>query len=348
MDDLPTLVKPYFTLDEAFARLKQAGAQLDKVEDILLLARNGLLEVGLLCERSITLVSTACARPLTFPLEEMRPLLLDYLAELVEEGFYSQSEIDARVASLGDSEAVLYVKGSFLDVNESDLPYLELNRVALDQTSLVVTPMNVFLPFYSNAECEFFGNCDGQDDLEPYIRPADWMNKNPYPILKNQLSVVGYNGQTYYVCGEYLGNFFNEEKYTASPVKIKTPCIEEAYKSGEIRFFLDSCLLQELVNEMSHVVTKETIKLFEQLHLGVNHELDAIEKLPYLDAKNENYAQELDIAIEAHTAIFSNNEGNQNQSRTERVKTWLKNKYPNKSEAFYERITTVVLPKKNK
>ncbi|MGB1989705.1 MAG: hypothetical protein ACPHPA_04275, partial [Cycloclasticus pugetii] len=80
--------------------------------------------------------------------------------------------------------------------------------------------------------------------------------------------------------------------------------------------------------------------------LNINHGINTAETPAYLDDKSEHYARELAIAIEAHTAIFVNNQGNKNASPSARVKAWLEKNYPNESNVFYQRITTVVLPKK--
>lgn len=68
----------------------------------------------------------------------------------------------------------------------------------------------------------------------------------------------------------------------------------------------------------------------------------------YLDRNSEYFAEEIAIAVEAHTAIFLNKDGNQYQSPGIRVETWLQNYYPEKctSDSFIKRIKTVVLPKK--
>jgi len=96
----------------------------------------------------------------------------------------------------------------------------------------------------------------------------------------------------------------------------------------------------------------------EQKHLGIDHklnsdevsELDSIKReepiMSFQDKESPYYAKELDIAVQAHQAIFINGEGNQRQSVTNRLKTWLQKHYPDQSNAFYERVSTVVNPKK--
>lgn len=68
--------------------------------------------------------------------------------------------------------------------------------------------------------------------------------------------------------------------------------------------------------------------------------------IDYADPTSPSYSSELDIAVIAHKAIFKEEQGSSYLSNTERVQSWLTKEYPNKSKAFYDRITTVVLPKK--
>jgi|GEM_PF-5990351 len=96
------------------------------------------------------------------------------------------------------------------------------------------------------------------------------------------------------------------------------------------------------VSKDSLIIAMEEIVRFETSQ-GID------EKPAYLDTNSPYYAKELAIAIEAHTAIFINGEGSKHKAVGERVKTWVSEHYPNesKSGAFVDRISSVVLPKKN-
>lgn len=103
-------------------------------------------------------------------------------------------------------------------------------------------------------------------------------------------------------------------------------------------------------------VTRKSIMEFEQRVMGIDHRLDIDTqinseqgeciKAVYQDPDHEFYSRELDIAIKAHAAVLLQGEGNPSQAVTIRIKTWLEKNYPNESGAFYDRITTVVNPKK--
>jgi hypothetical protein len=64
MNNLPKLVKPYYTIDEVFDRLKRIGAEISNVDDVFLLAREGRLEVKLLLgEHDLILIKKDDAIP---------------------------------------------------------------------------------------------------------------------------------------------------------------------------------------------------------------------------------------------------------------------------------------------
>lgn len=99
------------------------------------------------------------------------------------------------------------------------------------------------------------------------------------------------------------------------------------------------------------VVKKDELLRFEQQHLGIEHGLDLTDTEPkplYSDKESENYAIELDIAIQAHKAVVidgwraKTNYG----GYSGHLKEWLESKYPNASGAFIKRVTTVANPKK--
>ncbi|MGB1339705.1 MAG: hypothetical protein ACPG5H_05485, partial [Cycloclasticus pugetii] len=175
-------------------------------------------------------------------------------------------------------------------------------------------------------------------DRDQFFAPIDWLREQINSVDFCNLSVVEHDGLTYYVC-TLMDNPFVEGRTFTVP-----------YEGGEVEvnlsYVLNSSLLKRLIEKGNYVVTKKAVELFEQQHLNINHGINTAETPAYLDDKSEHYARELAIAIEAHTAIFVNNQGNKNASPSARVKAWLEKNYPNESNVFYQRITTVVLPKK--
>ncbi len=350
MNDLPRLLKPYYSIEETFKRLNLAGANLDKEGDIYLLAAENNISIHVLLLGDATLLKDSSYKPHYLKVEGWLDANID------------KETVDFSLNQIGNTKEE--VKKMISNINS---PALMIPR-SLYKGDIADAIDKVELEYVYEGDESVISNGHEPGDLDPVLN----LSFKPFPIsvklmkaeldyqrgmygepkeynlvnaslLEDLLSlheIVDFGDGAYYVCSSTNTTYFDEM------VRHKV-----SFKDGTFfypSYRLEGGLVNRLIRNKCLAVTKASIQNFEREHLGVNHELDAIEKLPYLDAKNENYAQELDIAIEAHTAIFSNNEGNQNQSRTERVKTWLKNKYPNKSEAFYERITTVVLPKKNK
>lgn len=99
------------------------------------------------------------------------------------------------------------------------------------------------------------------------------------------------------------------------------------------------------ISKLNIRVSLEEVKRFERCASGAAE----TQALPdYINPNNPHYAEELDIAIQAHTAIFKDKYGNPHQSNSERIISWLSKHFPeqSKSEAFLKRIRTIVLPKK--
>ncbi len=74
-------------------------------------------------------------------------------------------------------------------------------------------------------------------------------------------------------------------------------------------------------------------------------EIHSVQDLPpYQDKNHENYAPELDLAIQLHKAIYIDKYGNQGQSREDRISSWLKNEYSEYhfADAAIARLSTVI------
>lgn len=149
---------------------------------------------------------------------------------------------------------------------------------------------------------------------------------------------------TFYTVDDYVEVIFQQKKLgdlRLNPLKV---FIDNNY--GQRRHQMYNPKLSELSNLLV-IQTKHLIE-FEQSLLDLEYQKNLVPTPSYIDPLNTYYAKELAIAIEAHTAIFINGEGNKHKATGERVKTWVSEHYPNesKSGAFVDRISSVVLPKK--
>ena len=365
MDDLPRLLKPFYTIEEAFNRLNLAGAGLDKEDDIYLLAAEHTISIHVLLPGPVTLLKESYFQPHYLKSEDS--LVFDPGQEAIDVSLEHlnkpEQEVKMEIRDISNPTLMIpkdLFEGDIVDaIDKVELKYSsdeEEKRFALDggglQDFVSDDPQNfgsvLNLPAYLDSILSLSSksfpipvtlmkaNLGWQRGMYGELKEYDFLEESTFGLT----SGVNFRNEAYYICEDTDGGDFGEM------VRYKV-----SFKDGSSFrpvYRIKHGLVHRLIKDKCLAITKASIQNFEREHLGVNHELDAIEKPPYLDPNNENYAQELRIAIETHTAIFSHNEGNQNQSRSERVKTWLKKKYPEESAAFYERITTVVLPKKNK
>lgn len=110
-----------------------------------------------------------------------------------------------------------------------------------------------------------------------------------------------------------------------------------------LRLISDKETVKDAVKNGKLRVTTSSIKKLLNIK-SVDHDVE-----PYLDKTNADvYAPEMDIAIQAHTAIVINQEGNKNLTVFNRVKDWLLEHYPGRGDAFYKRISTVANTQANK
>lgn len=338
MNDLPRLLKPYYSIEETFKRLNLAGANLDKEDDVLLLARNGMLKVSLLCDRAITLIRTESAQPTGQRFDAIKDWLMESTKDMLILGVFSQKKTDELLQNIENSHAMLTVKkGCFGEFVITDCPFNP-------KLQTIITPVVSSLNYYD----EPLLDSNFVDIKPPKNVLTDWQQISALPKVDVDLSIVELDGQTYYVCHDTLIQIFEAAVSSYTLKTTGSTELDEAIEMLELTHLLNSNLVSELIEGGNFVVLKTSIQNFEREYLGVNHELDTIEKPPYLDKGSDLYARELDIAIKAHTAIFVNNEGNTSDSKTGRVTAWLKNNYPEdcgKSASFIKRITTVVLPK---
>lgn len=351
MKKLPKLVKPYYTIDETFNRLKLAGAYLDKVDDILLLASEGQIKVSLLLDRSVVLIKSSYATP--------------YLFKKGLDVYPSEDEVDSMINQLSDSEnkvrpeirrlihSGLMIPNFLIDgdlyevVDDIELKFgipekpgielaldalqsieKEIDNGALDsirsieERQIVIDPMRV----------------RKDHSLNRYFEPQE-MNFWGIPMWESlsDLHALRWEGEVYYVCQEIHRDYLSE--MMDYNVKLKDGTVYNP------TYVLDAGTVRDLINRRNHVISKNTIENFEAEHLGIEHGVILKDTPAYLDPNNKYYAKELSIAIEAHTAIFINNEGNPNRPPGARVKRWLSEHYPDGKGNFYDRISTVVLPK---
>lgn len=343
MNELSRLVKPYYTVDETFNRLIKAGAHLDKIDDIYLLIRNNMLKVSLLLDQHTTLIKADFARPYDFgksldfdPGEEN----FDFFVSTLK---HTESEAKQEIHDINYAKWMIpdFLRTGSVDISTSQtesfsslqtsLSFIEkaykanaIKEVSPDKP-IVVTPMIIHKDAYDK-------------NLIKGIYEYDFTCQPSVYEFFNQ-AAVHWNNQGYFVCKSF-DSFF---------IELVNIIIELSDTARyQPTYALDTRLIPTLIKSNNFVVTKEALQAFEQEYLDIDHGVTHDGTPEYINPNSDNYAEELDIAIQAHTAIFKEKYGNPYQSNTDRITSWLMKNYPDKcqSDAFLRRIRSVVLPKK--
>lgn len=365
MVDLPKLVKPYYSLSESLERLKLAGAQLNDPSDLLLLGRNGLIDISLLCDELTHLVEVEFARPV----KSSREIL--FKREQEEWSNYDCTEKEFE-QFMRDIEAADWVIIAILPVSElierkgNEIQFIQSEPVKnhlcnwlgiapqdiLDEVSVndidpntnyaspiacwngflepfLIKPLNMGLKWASDENTGL-----------PKYKKSHWLSLSHDKRIFESLVVAEIDGTEYYICKDMEFNpLINRVGINSAPE------LDIQYQPS---YALDHELVENLIKKENFVISNKDLQVFEQNHLGVEHGF-SLEKQPeYLDKTSKHYSVELDIAIQAHIAVFKEKYGNPHQSGTDRITSWLMKNYPEKaqSDAFLKRIRTIVLPKK--
>lgn len=124
--------------------------------------------------------------------------------------------------------------------------------------------------------------------------------------------------------------------------------LAERERLGE---YVDSYKIGHLIPNLNSAYfdRQELIEFAESFNdVGVIKNSQINESNVYLNAQDENYAIELDIAIQAYKAVIIEGwtDNVKRNGYSDYLKAWVKSSYPNGSEAFINRISAVANPKK--
>mgnify|MGYP000450364611 CR=1 FL=1 len=255
MNVLPKLVKPYYSLDETFDRLKRMGAELNKVQDIQLLAQERKIELSILCNEHITLLNTKYVIPVKIKWPEFCD---NYnVAGLVNFDIYDSGEISELFGGLEREEWLscdMTLDQTFSDVSCETKEQFAASFHSIDVSSeiLIISPINNASVETVGQNVNFFG--------------SDWLLTSKTCALPKKLTVVEVNGERYCVCRHVKGNplskgvsFHEEDKKRVTQL---FPVLTE-----------DSFLISD------YVVTKEEIETFEQTYLGIKHDVNVAKEI---------------------------------------------------------------------
>jgi len=248
MNVLPKLVKPYYTLNETFDRLKRMGAELSKVQDIHLLAQERKIELSLLCNEHITLLNTKHVIPVNIKW----PKFCDNynVAGLVNFDIYDPDEISKLFEGLEREEWLscdVPLDQTLSDVScETKEQFAaSFHHIDIIGEILIISPIN-------NASVETVGQ-------NVVFFGSDWLLTSKTCAVPKKLTVIEVNGERYYVCRHVTGN----------PLS-KGVSFHEEDKKRVTQLF--PVLTEDSFLSSDYVVTKEEIETFEQTYLGIKHD----------------------------------------------------------------------------
>jgi len=288
MDKLPKLVKPYYTVEETFHRLRLAGAYLNNTADIYSLAKNGMIKIELLLDGDYVLVKEKDAVPFlhTYRWRKVNTeeLINDFMRSEWWE-YIDNEEIESFIKQCNQYELMLF-KEFVDDVISMEFEYtgqldgclepdVDSCIITNSHLPILVTPLSTFGSF------NFWGNTYTSEDIDVFTAES-------FSITEVLISVK-HKENTYFVCKwQPLSDYLDKEI-----VGIK--------QNGErVRcpFWLErNALPKLLLNEKNKVISASSIKHFENQYLDQKHQdLDVeIQQNPSItvQSKREKVLEEL-------------------------------------------------------
>jgi len=180
---------------------------------------------------------------------------------------------------------------------------------------------------------------------------AKMYNSEDYVL---RVDSVIHNGLEYYTL-EAVSKFseeLREEKLKEFPniaeIEDDEDLLAERERLGE---YVDSYKIGHSIPNLNRVYfdRQELIEFAESFNdVGLIKNSQIKESNVYLNTQDENYAIELDIAIQAYKAVIIGGwtDNVKRNGYSDYLKAWVKKSYPNGSEAFINRISAVANPKK--
>ena len=288
MNELPILVKPYYTLEETYERLRIAGAYLNQPSDILQLAKEEMIEIQLLLYgKKNVLVNKNDAVPYLHSHRWGKFDLQGVLDDLVHGDFFDHIEIEKLVPEIKNHEYMLFtehIKSRKEIINfelheyRRDLIFPDLSNciVLEDNYPILVTPLEMFgaMQFWSNNNT-FFEN-------ETFFesKSFNWWIK-PFSVR--------YKGEVYFVCKWDV----IAEVASISHGNIYAFARKKDGELVECPTMLDRDILASLlINNENKVVSIESLKEFENKYLGIEHKSISNDGIKYSPPKTVQYQRE--------------------------------------------------------
>jgi len=274
MNGRKVLVKPYYTLEETFQRLRKA-VDISDVGDLHILSQDGKIELSLLCNDQIILINKKYAKPIEIKWpQSFGSFNVD---GLVNFEVYDHGEIGELFRGLERENWLICNMPIEQPINdvlyETKVPSaVSFSSIGFCDEISVLSPTNLSSDKDAEETVTFFG--------------SDWQLSSEMDGNPKKLMVVDIGGDQYYVCRVVKGSPLTKGMEITFHKQEQKP-VAQLYAV----FSSDSFEVKD------YVVTKEAIQRFEQEYIGHNgpDQFNADGKLKAIQARRTEF---LDSVIE--------------------------------------------------
>ena len=254
MQTLPILVKPYYTLNEVADYLTLAGAAyLNKPEDILLLARESLIDVQLLCDEKFVLINTKYSLyvPIQFPNE--------FFDEDLSRIGYSEAEIDTFRDECKRANWVTSIKldlETVYSIVSKPFKSYKLKEVDAELDTPLLCTLFFDIDLYEGVLLKPLSFEIG-DSRRSAISTTFWLPGYQRSSWGDYRCVVEIEGETFYVCKSMAPNPYSHVLKADVETDGKRTEVDLCYR-------LDNEPVDRLIEKGNFVVTKDELQRYEQ------------------------------------------------------------------------------------
>jgi len=325
-------VKPYYTLEETLKRLKEAGADLDTIDDVLMIAREDMgekrLEIKLLCDEHVILVKPCQTKiiKLKLPSDFDRQFWLDnYLSPKDIEDFIYEIEFSNWLVT----EQIYF--SEHIGSNKNTESDFLIDAYLPNESNLLVTPVSLDVAY------------DGSHVL---AKNSSWLrNPKHQQTQREYLAAIWTNGTLYYVASERKTNPILESYKLVENNNIYS--LAKYEKEGESRernwHSLECETIQKLIKSKNYVVTREALLNFKEGITGASKSKQLPNKSPEekIDSKRiaslQSFINQMVVLAKQRNVNFDPLDMRCTKDMLlEELKKWEKDRTPAKKDRVWE------------
>lgn len=278
MDRLPKLLKPYYEISETFSRLNLVGANLDREDDILILARENAIELSLLLPKGVNLVKYSYAslfkvtQPFNFkPSDENIDFALEHLG-------YREESLNSEVTMLNYPTLMIprYLYQGPIDDAVKDVEAFDTHQMTKEvensRHKALLKQAEEAMGISPRMLLDSSFTLKAPSAVVPYSIPSSQVYRDDLqdfkinPALRNLVGVnaVGFNDEIYYTYQPIIeGSFFSE----MLAYKVTFTDGREYWPTS----ILKPHSFQNAIKNQQVVITRTALQNYEAEYLGVSY-----------------------------------------------------------------------------